>query len=71
MCNINFACLSSSKQIISILLDNGADVNIADKMGETALHRATCKNNLSSLRRLLEYNMCNVDAVNLAGNSAL
>lgn len=38
-----------------MLIENGADINIADKRGATPLHRAASKGNLSIVKLLLEH----------------
>jgi hypothetical protein len=41
-------------EILSILLNNGLDINVRDKNGETALHKVVKKDSIKSVKELLE-----------------
>lgn len=41
-------------EIAKILIENGADVNIANKNGQIPLHYAASRNNLEMLKLLLD-----------------
>lgn len=55
-----------------MLLNNHADINIADKRGATPLHRAASKGNTSVVKLLLEYsNQLDLNARDAYGNTPL
>ena len=58
------------KQILSFLIDEGADVNIPDSTGRTALHYASIKGDDKIVKCLLDAG-ANVGAQNLEGMTAL
>ena len=58
-------------QIVEVLIDNGADINVQDKLGETCLHRASTQNRIKCLELLLQSNACDPNLVNSEGNTAL
>ncbi|KAG8040609.1 hypothetical protein G9C98_002605 [Cotesia typhae] len=65
---------ASSKNWQSIcikLVENSADINIADKRGATPLHRAASKGNVEVLKFLLAQEGLNIDAQDIYGNTAL
>jgi ankyrin repeat protein len=53
------------------LLDNGADINIADGGGQTPLHWASITGNSSIARKLLDKGVADVNAVSGQGFTAL
>ena len=42
-------------QIAEVLLQNGGDPQIFDRMGHTPLHRAACKGNVKMVKQLLQF----------------
>ncbi len=62
------ACLPDT---VDFLLQVGADITTRDKCGNTALHHAVEKNNVSCLDALLRWNGADVNSVNEKGNSTL
>ena len=52
-------------------MDNWSDVNLQDKRGATALHRAASKGNTQSMTPLLQSNMCSVNLPDSEGNTPL
>ena len=58
------------KQILSMLLEGGADANLADCLGATPLHRAASCGHLKVLRILVEHG-ANVQKTDAQGNSPL
>ena len=55
------ACFSGSAEIIALLLNHGADLNIKSKLGKTALDYAIQTQNTIALKILLDY-MSRMDA---------
>lgn len=59
-------------QIVEILLDNFADINVVDIRGATPLHRAASKGNLLTVKTLLKYkDKLKIDHRDNYGNTAL
>ncbi|NXY22036.1 ANKR7 protein, partial [Atrichornis clamosus] len=58
------------EECVAILLDHGADPNLADADGNTALHLAVLSGNTTIARLLLEHN-ASCDARNQAGYTPL
>lgn len=55
-----------------MLLDNGADINIADNRGATPLHRAASKGNLEIVKLLVSYKgNLKIDTKDNYGNTSL
>uniref|UniRef100_UPI002952CF1A ankyrin repeat domain-containing protein 26-like n=1 Tax=Panthera onca TaxID=9690 RepID=UPI002952CF1A len=55
------------EKCVNILLENGADPNIRDVSGNTALHYAAFGDNISIIEKLLLYN-ANTEARNKVNN---
>ena len=68
--NINHLLLFSRRQVCSILVQMGADVNATDSYGWTPLLFAAKKGSAVVLRNLLEMN-ANIDHEDQSGNTAL
>lgn len=66
------ACYNNlGEKVINALIDAGADVNLANRSGATALSMAIiCKNDLSVIRRLIKAG-ANVNAVTECGSTPL
>uniref|UniRef100_A0A914XLN2 Ankyrin repeat and FYVE domain containing 1 n=2 Tax=Plectus sambesii TaxID=2011161 RepID=A0A914XLN2_9BILA len=58
-------------QMCSILLENGADCNSVDKLGNNALHAAVHKGSVQCVRILLTESSINAEAVNQFGQTPL
>ncbi len=67
---INIASMLGELAIISQLLDQGADINATDSMGNTALHRAAGKGQLKTVKLLISRGS-NINAVNSNNQTAL
>lgn len=67
---LHLACRDSSFEVIKILIDNGADVNIADNEGWTPLMRASLAAKKEAVDLLLTKG-AQASALNLAGESAI
>jgi len=61
---------NSQADIIQLLIDHGADVDVRDDKGKTPLHCASVTANLENMRALLE-NGADVNAVDDEGNTPL
>lgn len=48
-----FAAFNKHADIVTLLLDHGADVNAANQLGQTALHLATVKGHTEVVEKLL------------------
>lgn len=64
------AAVRGNLRIMSLLLERGANVNMADKDGWTALMGATVQGRMESVKLLLEHG-ADVNAKNLNGETAL
>ena len=51
---LNLACLFGHDRLAELLLENGADINLADSRGYTALHHAVVKGHLNVVQLLLK-----------------
>ncbi|MPC10083.1 26S proteasome non-ATPase regulatory subunit 10 [Portunus trituberculatus] len=65
------APVDKADDIVSILMDNWSDVNLQDKRGATALHRAASKGNIQSMALLLQSNQCSINVPDSEGNTPL
>ena len=77
MTPLTYAATWGNANAIAILLENGADVNHKDKVGDTALHEV-CRGDVTENERyiecarvLLEDKNCDVDAKNELGATPL
>jgi len=77
MTPLTYAATWGNANAMAILLENGADVNHKDKVGDTALHEV-CRGDVTENERyiecarvLLEDKNCDVDAKNELGATAL
>ncbi|WP_312967439.1 ankyrin repeat domain-containing protein [Acinetobacter gerneri] len=64
------AIVEKKIDIVKHLLDIGADVNIHEKIGLTALHFAALENNLEIIKLLIESG-AEIDAIDNQGNTPL
>jgi ankyrin repeat protein len=56
LCNLRFrACSGGHLEAADVLIQNGADVNAVNHMGETPLHRGAWKNHLGICKLLIEH----------------
>lgn len=70
--NIYFVFKFKYFQIVEILLENNADINIADVRGATPLHRAASKGNYEIVKTLLKYkDKLKIDFRDIYGNTPL
>ncbi|KAK9758967.1 Ankyrin repeats (3 copies) [Popillia japonica] len=70
--SLQYACSKAWDEIVQLLLDNSADINIADVRGATPLHRAASKGNLTTVKILLKYkDKLKIDNRDIYGNTAL
>ncbi|XP_061380809.1 uncharacterized protein LOC116774236 [Danaus plexippus] len=58
---LHHACLQGHKEIVSLLLNVGANPCVVDKMGATALHLASWKGDAETVAMLLAHNNPKVD----------
>jgi len=63
--------LPKAKDIVSILLDNEADVNARDKSQRTCLHIAAKHNSVDSIQLILNQNINSIDVSDRSGRTAL
>ena len=67
-----YAVANNHNSIVKLLLDQPAvDVNVKDKYGGTALHRAAWYNNAEGARMLLLHKDISANVTNKNGNTAL
>ena len=64
------ACAYSSVDIVRVLLDHGADLNLANNLEETPLLHAACSGKLEIVRHLVA-NRAEVDKPDVYGRSPL
>lgn len=67
---VHWAALSGNIEVVTLLLDNGAEVDAVDAQGLTALHWAAWQGQ-PEVARLLVGRGASVDLVSVAGNTAL
>ena len=60
------AATHHANKLVSFLLENGADVTLTNRNGDSALHRACWSGNLEALQKLVEYGAM-VDRPNFNG----
>ncbi|KAG7156565.1 26S proteasome non-ATPase regulatory subunit 10-like 1 [Homarus americanus] len=65
------APVDKSDDIVSILMNNWADVNLQDKLGATPLHRAASKGNIRAMIPILQCNRCSINLQDSEGNTPL
>jgi ankyrin repeat protein len=65
---ILFHCIS---KIAEFLLQNGAEVDAADKYGSTALHRSSSLGYIKIVGLLIEQFKANVNCIDCEGNTPL
>jgi ankyrin repeat protein len=71
---LHIAMFLCNYEIIKILLDFGADINIKDKWGQTAVHRlyfGIKDDNINKIIKLLEDRNINFSAIDKFGNTVL
>ncbi|CAD6197565.1 unnamed protein product [Caenorhabditis auriculariae] len=69
--SLHYAASKNHREILKILLDAEADVNVADKYGATALHRAASQGHELIVRLLLSQPRIKIDARDSEGNTPL
>lgn len=67
---LHYACLKGYRDIVNLLLDNDADVSIANNLSETPLHAASRSGNKEIIGRLVEYG-AELDATDSEGQTPL
>jgi hypothetical protein len=67
---LHVACLAGCSDLISVLLENGADINIKDHHGNTPLHLALCKDARSTSLLFLQRG-ANITLKNSKGKTPL
>ena len=67
---LHYACLKGYRDIVNLLLDNDADVSIANNLSETPLHAASRSGNKEIIGRLVEYG-AELDATDSEGKTPL
>lgn len=67
---VHWAALSGNIEVVTLLLDNGAEIDAVDAQGLTALHWAAWQGQ-PEVARLLVGRGASVDLVSVAGNTAL
>ena len=65
-----YACLKGYRDIASLLLDNEADVSIANNLSETPLHAASRSGNKEIIGKLVQYG-ADIDATDSEGRTPL
>jgi ankyrin repeat protein len=58
-------------QVMRLLLDAGALVNVRDKYGHTPLHRAAAQGHIHAVTLLLSTPRCSFDITDAQGNTPL
>lgn len=64
------AMKNNKLELAKLFLDNGANVNVKDNLGQTLLHWAVMKNKVNSVRLLLDYNAA-INVEHYSGQTAL
>lgn len=65
-----YACLKGFRDIVTILLDNDADVSIANNSSEIPLHATARSGNKEIIGKLIQYG-ANLDATDKEGRTPL
>jgi len=65
------ACFCGNVEVVSLLLERGADINWRDKWGDTCLIKASRGGFKAIVRLLLSHKQCDLDAKNKDGEDAL
>ncbi|KAI6198254.1 Ankyrin repeat protein [Aphelenchoides fujianensis] len=68
---LHYACSKNNAKITKLLLENGAEVNVADKYGNTPLHRAASQGHMEVLQLLCAQPGIRVDLPDREGNTPL
>lgn len=68
---LNVACVHSGIPVVEYLIQKGANVNLLDDFGETALHDACKMRKISMVRFLVNSTNINIDQPNNKGRTAL
>ena len=68
---LSHACMTNNHEIAKLLLDAGADPNIADRHGETPLHYASGHKYSKMVKLLLSHPKINVNLTDNMGDTAL
>ncbi|XP_072380058.1 uncharacterized protein [Diabrotica undecimpunctata] len=71
MAPLQFALTSGRPEMVTMLLENGADANITDVNGNTLLHLALLQNRKKMAEILIQNFNCDVNAKNYNGQSVL
>ncbi|KAI6175171.1 26S proteasome non-ATPase regulatory subunit 10 [Aphelenchoides fujianensis] len=69
--SLHYACSKNNAKITKLLLENGAEVNVADKYGNTPLHRAASQGHMEVLQLLCAQPGIRVDLPDREGNTPL
>jgi ankyrin repeat protein len=67
---LHFACLSASEEMVTLLIENGAEVNALSTTCETPLHWAVSSNSLGKVAALLHHS-ASVDIKDALGRTPL
>ena len=65
------ASMAGNKPMVELLLERGADTELANNMGQTALMRASARGRLGTVKLLLEKGNANAHAMDNYGNSVI